>query len=81
MVKFTLMKIEQIGLSLQERRKSLNATKSEIAELAGVSVHSLCNLESGKGNPTLKSLLAVADVLGLELRMSVCDVLGGGDVK
>lgn len=74
------MKIYNIGRFLVERRKVLGVTQSEVAELSGISVHSLCNLESGKGNPTLKSLLAVADVLGLELNMAVRDVLkDGGD--
>lgn len=71
------MKIEQIGSALATRRKLLNATQAQVAELADISVHSLCNLESGRGNPTLKSLLAVAEVLGLELKMSIHNVLEG----
>ena len=69
------MKIEQIGIELSTRRRLLGATQAQIAELAGVSLHSLCNLESGNGNPTLKSLMTVADVLGLELKISVRNVL------
>jgi DNA-binding phage protein len=41
--------------------------QSSVAELAGVSTHTLSNIESGKGTPTLESLSRVLDVLGLEL--------------
>ena len=35
--------------------------------MAGVSLHTLHNLESGKGNPTLEVALKVLEVVGLEL--------------
>lgn len=37
--------------------------------MSGVSLHTLHNLESGKGNPTLEVIGKVLEVLGLELQV------------
>lgn len=70
-----------IGQGIARRRAVLGVAQAEVAELAGISVHSLVNLESEKGNPTLKSLMAVCDVLGLELSLSVKGVSTEGRVE
>ena len=49
----------------------MSVTQDVIARLAGVSLHTVCNLESESGNPTLRSLVAVADVLGLDVVLKV----------
>ena len=53
----------------------LSVSQKELADLAGVSLHSIINLESGKGNPTLQLLLTVLEVLGMEVQLAVKDVL------
>ena len=70
---FNIMKIDEIGLFLAQRRKSLKVCQRDLAALSGVSEHALVNLERGIGNPTLKLVNAVADALGLELNLSVKD--------
>jgi transcriptional regulator with XRE-family HTH domain len=57
--------------SLKERRESLKVTQETLAELSGVGLRTLKQLESGKGNPTLLTLFKIADVLGLELNLQV----------
>lgn len=57
--------------SLKERRESLKVTQETLAELSGVGLRTLKQLESGKGNPTLLTLFKIADVLGLELYLQV----------
>ncbi|NCD35172.1 MAG: helix-turn-helix domain-containing protein [Spartobacteria bacterium] len=61
----------EIGRKLVERRRILGVDQKSIAELSGVSVHTLSNIESGKGNPSLKILCKILDVLGLELSMDI----------
>ena len=61
------MNIEEIGHKIRRRRKDLGVDQQSLAEFAEVSVHTLSDIESGKGNPTLETLEAVLDVLGLEL--------------
>ena len=61
------MNIQEIGRTIQRRRKTLDINQKHAAELAEISVHTLSDIESGKGNPTLEILERVLDVLGLEL--------------
>ena len=68
---FTLMNIGEISDYIVRRRKTLKISQRELAELSGISLHSLSNLESGKGNPTLESLLKVADTLGVTITAGV----------
>lgn len=63
------MNITELGKVIRKRRKSLGIDQASAAELAGVSVHTLSNIESGRGNPTLDVLTRVLDTLGLELRL------------
>lgn len=42
-----------------------------LSELSGVSIRTIKQFESGKGNLTLKSLEKMADALGLELTLQV----------
>lgn len=52
---------------LLARRKELHLTQQELADLAGVSVRFIHELENGKSTVRLDRLLAVANTLGLEL--------------
>jgi len=61
------MNIGEISNYIVRRRKTLEISQRELAELSGISLHALSNLESGKGNPTLESLLKVADTLGVTI--------------
>lgn len=64
------MKKEDIGAFLAERRKSLRTSQRELARICGISEHALCNLESGRGNPTFDLFENVADALGLEIGLA-----------
>ena len=68
------MKTGEIGLFIARRRKELGVNQRELADLCGVSEHALCNLERGVGNPTLNLVNAVAETLGLELKLDVKDM-------
>jgi transcriptional regulator with XRE-family HTH domain len=56
-----------VGTRLRERRRSLGILQEDLAGLAGISVHTLSNLESGKGNPSLEVLERLLDCLGLQM--------------
>lgn len=53
--------------TLRTRRKELRLTQRELADLAGVSVRFIHDLENGKPTVQLDRVLAVANTLGLEL--------------
>ena len=68
---FILMNKAAIGRYIIERRDTLRISQAYLAELSGVSVHTLFNLETGKGNVTLDTLLKIAGVLGLKVKVGV----------
>lgn len=75
------MNIQAISNAIVKRRKMLSVSQKELADLAGVSLHSIINLESGRGNPTLQLLLTVVEVLGMKMQLEVKDVLSQtGDI-
>ena len=61
------MNASELGHRLRDRRQALDLDQRTLAEIAGVSVHTLSNLESGLGNPTVRVLERVGTALGLEL--------------
>ncbi len=57
--------------SIKERREMLKVTQASLAELSGVGLRTLKQFESGKGNPTLRTLQRIADVLGMEVGLKL----------
>ena len=68
---FTLMNISSIGRVIQERRVFLKIDQKTLSELSGVAVHTISNIESGRGNPTVAVLNRILVVLGMELLVKV----------
>lgn len=56
-----------MGDRLRSRRHELGLTLREVAEIAGLSLPYVSNLERGKGNPTLDALRKLARALDLDL--------------
>ncbi len=61
---------QKIGQLVRERRRFLRLRQRDLAELAGVTLRGLTELENGRGNPTLSQLSKLAGVLGLEVTLS-----------
>lgn len=60
---------QEIGAKLRQRRKLLRLRQRDLAELAGVTLRGLTDLERGEANPTVNQLAKILDVLGLEFRV------------
>jgi len=56
---------------IKERREMLKITQESLADLSGVGLRTIKQLEGGKGNPTFNTLQEIADVLGLEVVLQV----------
>lgn len=56
---------------IKERREMLKITQENLADLSGVGLRTIKQLEAGKANPTYRTLQEIADVLGLELILQV----------
>ena len=65
------MNKEEIGVQISKRRQVLGIDQKTAAELSGVSVHTFSDVESGKGNPSVKVLGKMLDALGLEIRIQL----------
>ena len=68
------MHLEDLIHGLKARRESLKVTQEQLADISGVSLRTLKQFESGKGNPTLQTLTKLASVLGLEVKWEVKQV-------
>ncbi|HEV7645195.1 MAG TPA: helix-turn-helix transcriptional regulator [Pyrinomonadaceae bacterium] len=53
------------------RRKNLGVTQCHLAQLSGLSEITIKKIESGKTNPTINTLLKIAEVLGLEIDLKI----------
>jgi y4mF family transcriptional regulator len=65
------MHYKELIKTLKNRREELGVTQDHLAELAGVGLRTLKEIESGKGNPTFETLNKLAEVLGMELKLEV----------
>lgn len=53
---------------INERKKELNITNSQLAEITGISVSTLDKITAGKkNNPTLDTMQAIADAIGCSI--------------
>ncbi|MCX6299869.1 MAG: helix-turn-helix transcriptional regulator [Bacteroidetes bacterium] len=65
------MHFNKITQQIKARREMLNVTQETLAELSELGLRTLKQIESGKGNFTLRSLQKLADVLGMEILLQV----------
>lgn len=57
-----------IGLSIRRARKEAGITQEVLADLIGTSVRTVHAIETGTGNPSLMTVVAAANAVGLHLR-------------
>ncbi|MBN8720648.1 Helix-turn-helix [Hydrobacter penzbergensis] len=55
----------KIGEIIKQRRELLGLLQPQLSELSGVSTRTIQLVEQGKGNPSLDTLLKLAEPLGL----------------
>ena len=59
------------GDLMKERRSLLGLTQQDLSDYTGLSLRIIKSVESEKGNPSLKTLEKIAEVLGLEIIIRV----------
>lgn len=65
------MHFEELIKQLKDRRKELKVTQEMWADISGVSLRTIKQFESGKGNPTLDTLSKMSNALGLEIALQI----------
>ncbi len=56
---------------MKERRKFLRISQLDLAEIAGVSLATVKDIERGKGNPSMATMEKILEVLGMEMDYKV----------
>lgn len=60
--------IKSIGVSIRRARKAAGITQETLADLIATSTRTVHAIETGTGNPSLQTVAAAANAVGLHLR-------------
>lgn len=67
----------EIGESIRQRRELLGLLQPRLAAIAGISRRTIQLIEAGKANPSLDTLLKIADPLGLTVKLVLKETAAG----
>mgnify|MGYP002620642944 FL=1 len=56
---------------IKSRRKALDISQQDLAEMAGIGLATIKDIERGKGNPSIGTVSKIMDVLGMEIEYKV----------
>lgn len=65
------MELSEIAKTIGNRRASLRLRQEDLAEMSGVATKTIHSVEAGTSNPSLETLLKLANILGLEIVVQV----------
>ena len=60
-----------LATSISARRKNLGISQNDLAEMSGVSLATIKNIERGKGNPSFETVEKILAVLGMAILLKV----------
>jgi DNA-binding XRE family transcriptional regulator len=60
--------VTEIGASIRRARKDAGITQETLADLIGTSTRTVHAIETGRGNPSLMTVVAAANAVGLHLK-------------
>lgn len=63
--------LQTLGAAIRDERRAARLTQAQLAELAGCSDRTLRDIERGAGSPSIGTVVAVLDALGLGLEVTV----------
>ena len=56
---------------IKESRDILGISQMDLAEMAGISLATVKDIERGVGNPSMKTVMRILEVLGLEMEFHI----------
>ena len=74
------MKLESIGKNIRKYRLMKKLRQEDLAEKADLSINYVGAIERGEKTPSLESLFAIINALGVSADMILADVLNNGYV-
>jgi transcriptional regulator with XRE-family HTH domain len=61
------MDLVVFGQIVREKRNAIGLKQEELSQRSGVAIKTIHSIELGKGNPAIKTILRLFDVLSLDL--------------
>lgn len=62
------MTLQQV---MKSRRKTLSLSQQDLAEMSGIGLSTIKDIERGKGNPSIANVYKILEVLGMEIDFKV----------
>lgn len=56
---------------IKKRRKMLDISQRDLAEMAGIGLATIKDIERGKGNPSMGTVMKIMEVIGMEIEYKV----------
>lgn len=56
---------------MKSRRRILSLSQQDLAEMAGIGLSTIKDIERGKGNPSITTVSKILEVLGMEIVFKV----------
>ncbi|MBO7254113.1 MAG: helix-turn-helix transcriptional regulator [Clostridia bacterium] len=66
------MEAEEIIQSLIKARRASGMTQKELSKLTGIAQGDISKLEKGNANPSLRTLIRLAEGMGMQLKIEFC---------
>lgn len=57
--------------TIKDRRKRLQLNQNDLAQMAGISLATIKDIERGAGNPSWNTIENICEVLGLSISFSI----------
>lgn len=66
------MKIQEV---MKLQRKALGITQQDLADMSEIAISTIKKIESGKGNPSLSTVEKIMDILGMEVKYEIRQIV------
>lgn len=61
------MNLNVFGQIVREKRNTLKMKQEELSSRSGVAIKTIHSIELGKGNPAIKTIMRIFDILELDM--------------
>ena len=69
--KSVMMHLMSISEKIKKRRLLLGIRQQDLADISGIGLRTIKEIETNKGNPSIQTLSKILDVLGMELEVKI----------
>jgi transcriptional regulator with XRE-family HTH domain len=69
------MDTRKIGEKLQERRALFRLRQEDLAEISGVGIRTIRQIEQGVGNPSLDTLRKIFMAVGMDVTVEIINII------